>query len=108
MIVLFFIGRSSNPTSENNFYENIFLYFLFVTNLFNVLAGTTPSFLRSHNVKKILWPWIKHDKSHRSHAMHYNIGLVVITTSSVYCDHKDKNKKQTDKQNIKLPNQKSK
>ena len=59
MIVLFFIGRSSNPTSVYNFYENIFLYFLFLTNLFNVLAGTTPSLLQSHNVKKILWPWIK-------------------------------------------------
>ena len=34
------------------------------------------------------------------HAMHYNIDLVVITTSSVYCDRKEKNK-QTDKQNIK-------
>ena len=31
-----------------------------------------------------------HDKSHRLHAMHYNIDLVVITTSSVYCDHKKK------------------
>ena len=39
--------------------EIYFLYFLFLTNLFNVLAGTTPSLLRSHNVKKILWPWIK-------------------------------------------------
>ena len=39
--------------------------------------------------------------------MHYNIDLVVITTSSVYCDHKKKNNnnKQTDKQTkIKLPN----
>ena len=31
-----------------------------------------------------------YDKSHRLHAMHYNIDLVVITTSSVYCDHKEK------------------
>ena len=59
MIVLFFNGRSSNPTTEYNFYETIFLYFLFLTNLFNVLAGTTPSLLRLHNVKKILRPWIK-------------------------------------------------
>ena len=43
----FFVGRSSNPTSEYNFHENIFLYFLFPTNLFNVLAGTTPSLLQS-------------------------------------------------------------
>ena len=26
----------------------------------------------------------------RLHAMHYNIDLVVITTSSVYCDRKEK------------------
>ena len=43
MIVHFFVGRSSNPTSEYNFNENICLYFLFLTNLFNVFAGTTPS-----------------------------------------------------------------
>ena len=92
MIVLFFIGRSSNPTSEYNFYENIFLYFLFFINLFNVLAGTTPSLLRSHNVKKILTLAVDktYDKSHRLHAMHYNIDLVVIMTSSVYCDHEKK------------------
>ena len=29
-----------------------------------------------------------YDKSHRLHVMHYNIDLVVITTSSVYCYHK--------------------
>ena len=47
-----------------------------------------------------------YDKSHRLHAMHYNIDLVVITTSSAYCHHKEKNNnKQPDKQNIKLPNQ---
>ena len=34
-----------------------------------------------------------------------DIDLVVITTSSVYCDH-EKNNKQTDKQNIKLLNKK--
>ena len=89
MIVLFFIGRSSNPTSEYNFYENLFLYFL--TNLFNVLAGTTPSLLRSQNVKKDSLAVDKtYDKSHRLHAMHCNIDLVVITTSSVYCYHKEK------------------
>ena len=58
MIVLFFVGRGSNPTSEYNFYENIFLYFLFLTNLFNAFAGTKPSLLQSQNVKKILWPRI--------------------------------------------------
>ena len=107
MIVLFFIGRSSNPTSEYNFYENLFLYFLFLTNLFNVLAGTTPSLLRSQIVKKDSLAVDKtYDKSHRLHAMHCNIDLVVITTSSVYCYHKEKNNnKQTDKQNIKLSNQ---
>ena len=48
-----------------------------------------------------------HDKSHRLHAMHYNLDLVVITPSSAHCDHKKKNNNmQTDKQNIKLPNQK--
>ena len=31
-----------------------------------------------------------YDKSHRLHAMHFNIDLVVITTLSVYCDHKEK------------------
>ena len=36
-----------------------------------------------------------------------DIDLVVITTSSVYCGHKQNdNNKQTDKQNIKLPNKK--
>ena len=73
MIILFFVGRSSNPTSEYNFYKNIFLYFRFLTNLFNVLAGTIPSLLQSYNVKKILWPWIlkpENDESHRLHAMH--------------------------------------
>ena len=76
MIVLFFIGRSSNPTSEYNFYENIFLYFLFLTNLYNVLAGTTP-LMQSHNVKKDSLAVDKtYDKSHRLHAMHYNIDLL--------------------------------
>ena len=94
MILLFFIGMRSNPTFEYNFYENIYLYFLFLINLFNVLAGTTPSLLRSHNVKKILWPVDKtYDKSHRLHAMHYNIDLVVKMTSSVYCDQKKKQQK---------------
>ena len=89
MIVLFFVGRSSNPTSEYNFYENIFLYFLFLTNLFSVLAGTTPSLLPSVTREKDSLAVDKtHDKSHRLHAMHYNIDLVVITTSSFYCDHK--------------------
>ena len=36
-----------------------------------------------------------------------DIDLVVITTLSVYCGHKQNdNNKQTDKQNIKLPNKK--
>ena len=33
---------------------------------------------------------IRVDKSHRLHAIDYNIDLVVITTSSVNCDHKKK------------------
>ena len=115
MIVLFFVSWSSNPTSEYSFYENIFLYFLFLTKLFNVLAGTTTSLLQSVTYKGFSGVDKTHDKSHRLHAMHYNIDLVVITTSSVDCDHKKKkkNNKQTDQKkqqhkNIKLPNQKSK
>ena len=99
MIALFFIGRSSNPTSEYNFYENIFLNFLFLTNLFNVLAVTTHSLLRSHNVKTILWPWIKPmiRVTDCTPCTDDNIDLVVITTSSVYCDHKEK-KQQANRQ----------
>ena len=36
------------------FMKNIFLYFLFLTNLFNVLAGTTLSLLQSHELINIL------------------------------------------------------
>ena len=38
-----------------------------------------------------------HDKSHRLHAMHYNMDLIVIKTSSFYCDHK-KIKQQANRQ----------
>ena len=41
MTELFFIGRSSNPTSEYNFYENIFLYFLFLANLLRLRLRCT-------------------------------------------------------------------
>ena len=54
MIVLFFVGRSSNPTSDYNFYEKYIFIFSFLTNLFNVLAETTPSLLQSHDLFKIL------------------------------------------------------
>ena len=53
MIVLVFVGRSSNPTSDYNLMKNIYLYFL-LTNLFNVLTETTPSLLQSHDLLKIL------------------------------------------------------
>ena len=59
------------------------LYFLFLTNLFNVLARTTPSFLRSHNVNKDSLAVDKtYDKSNRLHAMHYTIDLVVTSTKN--------------------------
>ena len=34
------------------FMKNIFLYFLFLTDLFNVLAGTTPTLLQSNDLEK--------------------------------------------------------
>ena len=34
------------------FMKNIFLYFLILTNLFNVFAGTTSSFLQSDDLNK--------------------------------------------------------
>ena len=107
MIVFFFVGMSSNPTYEYSFYENIFLYFLFSYQPFQCICRNDTFTSAVRNVKKILWQWIKPMISHRLHAMHYNyIDLVVITTSSVYCDLKKKKNKQTDKQNIKLPNEK--
>ena len=88
MIVLFFIGRSSNPTSEYNFYENIFSFsyqpFQCIGRNNTFTSAVTKRENDSLAVDKT------YDKSQRLHAMHYNIDLVVITTSSVYCDHKEK------------------
>ena len=81
MIILFFVGCIII----------VFLYFRFLTNLFNVLTGTTHSLLQSHNVKKILWPWILKPMmkvTDCTPGILNDINLVVITTSSVYCCHK--------------------
>ena len=92
MIILFFEGVRILHLNTI-FILNIFLYFRFLTNLFNVLVGTTPSLLQSHNVKKILWPWILKPMmkvTDCTPCIFNNIDLVVITTSSVYCCHKKK------------------
>ena len=92
MIVLFFIGRSSNPTSEYNFYENIFFIFSFPYQPFQCIGRNyTFTSAVTYREKDSLAVDKTYDKSHRLHAMHYNIDLVVIlTTSSVYFYHKEK------------------
>ena len=86
--------------------KNIFLYFLFLTNHFNVRISRNDTFTSAITLfQKDLTVDKIYDDNHRLPAVHpYDINLGVITTSSVYCGHKQNKNKQT---NITLQNKKA-